>query len=81
MYGESCITNPIPPPFRRRIWFYNKADAHAIHKSIQIFNWSEHTGNLACLNQQVEILTEALLNIFLASYLIKESQLESKILF
>ena len=39
VYGELCITNQIPPPYRRRIWFYNRADSHAIQKSIQIFNW------------------------------------------
>ena len=64
VYGELCITNPIPPPYRRRIWFYDRADARAIQKSIQIFNWCEHIGHLTCPNQQVEILTETLLNIF-----------------
>ena len=76
VYGELCITNPIPPPYRRRIWFYNRADAHAIQKSIQIFNWCEHIGHLTCPNQQVEILTETFLNFFLISYLTKQSQLD-----
>ena len=35
LYGELCITNPIPPPYRHRIWCYDRADAHAIQKSIQ----------------------------------------------
>ena len=64
VHGELCLTNPIPPPYHRRIWFYNRADSHAIQESIQIFNWCRHIGHLNCPNQQVEILTETLLNIF-----------------
>ena len=64
LYGELCITNPIPPPYRHRIWFYDRADAHAIQKSIQIFNWCEYEGHLNFPDQQIQILTETLLNIF-----------------
>ena len=36
VYGELCISNPIPPPYWCKIWFYTWADAHAITKSIKI---------------------------------------------
>ena len=36
VYGELCISNPIPPPYCCKISFYTWADAHAITKSIKI---------------------------------------------
>ena len=64
VYGELSIKNLSPPPYRRRIWFYDRADVLAIRKSIQMFRWRESIGDLICPNKQVEMLTETLLNIF-----------------
>ena len=64
IYGELSIRNITPPPYRRQVWYYDSADVLAIRKSIQMFRWRESIGALMCPNQQVEILTETLLNIF-----------------
>ena len=64
VYGELSIKNLSPPPYRRRIWFYNHADVLAIRKSIQMFRWRESIGDLICPNKQVEMMIETLLNIF-----------------
>ena len=64
VYGELSVRNLAPPPYRRRIWFYDRADVLAIRKSVQMFRWCESIGDLICPNQQVEVLTQTLLNIF-----------------
>ena len=64
VFGELSIRHLTPPPYRRRIWFYDCADVLAIRKSIQMFRWREIIGGLTCPNKQVEMLTESLLNIF-----------------
>ena len=37
-------SNLSPPPYRRRIWFYDRADVLAIRKSIQMFRWRKTPG-------------------------------------
>ena len=64
VFGELSIRHLTPPPYCRRIRFYDRADVLAIRKSIQMFHWRETIGGLSCPNQQVEMLTEILLNIF-----------------
>ena len=46
------------------ILVYDKADFVAIMKSIEMFKWREHLDNIACPNEQVELLNEVLLNIY-----------------
>ena len=64
IYGELSIRNITPPPYHRRVWYYDSAYVLAIRKSIQMFCWCESIGALMYPNQQVEMLTEILLNIF-----------------
>ena len=47
-----------------KIWYYDKADFMAIRKSIEMFAWQEHLGNITCPNEQVKLLNEVLLNIY-----------------
>ena len=60
VYGQLRTKNLSPPPYRRKIWFYDRTDVLAIQKSILMFRWCESFENLICPNQQ----TETLLNIF-----------------
>ena len=53
-----------PPPYRRRIWFYDRANATAINKSIEMFPWKDTSSDIVCPNLQVKSMNEALLNIF-----------------
>ena len=52
------------PPYKRRIWYYDKADFVAIKKSIEMFRWHEHLNNMICPDDQAELLNEVLLNIY-----------------
>ena len=63
VYGKLSVSNVKLPPYKRRIWYYDKADFVAIMKSIEMFRWQEHLENMSCPNQQVELLNEVLLNI------------------
>ena len=64
VYGELSVTNLAPPPYYRKVWFYDRANVYAIRKCILNFRWRDNIQNLTCPNQQVELLTETLLNIF-----------------
>ena len=64
IYGKISVSNIALPPYRRRIWYYDKADFVAIMKSIEMFRWHEHLDNVICPNEQVELLNEVLLNIY-----------------
>ena len=64
IYGMLSIKNPAPPPYKRRLWYYDKANIAAIRKSIEMFHWREALENITCPSHQVEILNEVLLNIF-----------------
>ena len=63
IYGKLSIKNPAPPPYQRKIWFYDRADILAIKKSIDMFPWRETFRENSCPNWQVKKLNEILLNI------------------
>ena len=56
VYGKLSVSNVKLPPYKRRIWYYDKADFVATMKSIEMFRWQEHLENMSCPNQQVELL-------------------------
>ena len=58
VYGELSVKNLAPPPYYRKVWFYDRANVYAIRKCIQNFRWRDNIQNLTCPNQQVELLTE-----------------------
>ena len=63
IYGKLSISNISLPSYTRRIWYYDKADANVIMKSIELFNWNKHLNSIPNPNEQVKLLTEVLLNI------------------
>ena len=63
-YGILSVTNPVPPPYKGRLWYYDKANTTAIRKSIEMYPWCNDLGSITCPSQQVDILNEVLLNIF-----------------
>ena len=63
-YGKLSVFNIAPPPYSRRIWFYNKANTTAIIKSLHLFEWEKHLNDIACPNEQVKFLNKTLLNIY-----------------
>ena len=52
-----------PPPYKRPIWDYKKADSEKIRKSLDWVNW-ERLFNNKDVNTQVSILNETVLNVF-----------------
>ena len=64
IYGKLSVSNTKLPPYKRRIWYYDNANFVAVRKSIEMFHWQEHLGNLKCPNEQVALLNEVLLNIY-----------------
>ena len=64
VYGKLSVRTLSPPPYRRRIWFYDRAEATAIKKSIGMFPWRDTLSDIVCPNLQVKTLNEILLNIF-----------------
>ena len=64
VYDKLSVSNIALPPYTSKIWYYDKADFIAIRKSIEMFAWQEHLGNITCPNEQVKLLNEVLLNIY-----------------
>ena len=56
IYGKLSVSNTKLPPYKRRIWYYDNANFVAVRKSIEMFHWQEHLGNLKCPNEQVALL-------------------------
>ena len=64
IYGKLSVSNIKLPPYKRKIWYCDNANFAASRKSIEMFHWQEHLGNLKCPNEQVKLLNEVLLNIY-----------------
>ena len=64
IWGKVTIDNLSIPPFKRKIWSYNKADIDSIRKSIEKSRWRETLHEIGCPNMKVLELNEILLNIF-----------------
>ncbi len=64
VYGKLSVSNIKLPPYKRKIWYYDRADFISIKKSIEMFPWQQHLNNLTSPNEQVELLNEVLLNIY-----------------
>ena len=52
-----------PPPYKREVWHFEEAGADLIKRSIESFNWEKSFADLE-IDQQVDLLTSTLLNIF-----------------
>ena len=75
IYGKLSVSSTALPPYTRRIWYYDKADFVAIMKGIEMFHWHENLDTLTCPNEQVKLLNEVLLNIFLITFQTKLKRL------
>ena len=64
VHGKLNVRALSPPPYKRRIWFFDRAEATAIKKSIEMFPWKDTLSDIVCPNLQVKTLNETLLNIF-----------------
>ena len=63
IYGKISIENLPPPPYKRRIWFYDRADVTSIRKSIEMFRWQEVLSEIDCPNSKVRLLNDVLINL------------------
>ena len=63
VFGKMNLNVPLPPPYTREVWDYNKADKKNIQKSIKTCNWARLFINLT-INERVELLSNTLTNIF-----------------
>ena len=66
VYGKINVSLPSPPPFRRTIWDYHKADVPQIQKSLNDVNWITIFNDLG-VNEMVQTLTDTVLKI-ISSY-------------
>ena len=64
IYGKIAIDNLRSPPYKRRIWFYDRADVTPIRKSIEMFWWQEALSGIECPNLKVQLFNDVLVNIF-----------------
>ena len=61
-----CNTNfkiPRPPPYKRKLWHYDRAQIPLIKRAIINFNWKKHFDANMDPNWQVESFTKIFLNI------------------
>ena len=61
---EVNINNPPLPSYKRKIWHYNRANTNAIKKSMSEFDWKKQLNDISDPNDQVELLSTTLMNIF-----------------
>ena len=63
MFGKIKFDYIRPPPYQRKVWHFKKAKVDLILRSVRAYNWERSFRGLG-VDQQVEILTDTLLNIF-----------------
>ena len=63
IYGTVNIKIPPPPPFKRKIWHYNRANLAALKRCMTSFPWQQHLSINNDPNWQVKTFTDTLLNI------------------
>ena len=58
------VNNQPPPPYKRKVWHYERAQTTSIKKAINQFDWKAELGPLPNPNLQVKLLNDVLTNIF-----------------
>ena len=61
IWDKLTIENLSIPPFKRKVWSYNKADIDSIRKSIHMYRWRETLDGIDCPDLNVINLNEILL--------------------
>ena len=54
IYGKVSTSIPSPPPFKRRIWDYAKANKDEIQECLNNINWHYKLNNLSATNMVSE---------------------------
>ena len=62
-YAKTNFKIILPPSYKREVWHFNRAEINLIRRSISNFNWDKALDKLGT-NDQVELFTNTLLNIF-----------------
>jgi hypothetical protein len=58
------INNPLPPPYIRKVWHYDRAETDNVKSAMDLFPWENELRKLENdPNAQVELLTDVILNI------------------
>ena len=63
IHAKLSVRNAVPPPYTRKLWFYDRADITSIQTSVKMFRWQETFEEVTHPDKQVEVLNEVLLNI------------------
>ena len=63
VYGKVNFRIPSPPPFERKIWYFNRANSAAIRRCMTNFPWLQHLNINPDPNWQVNTFTDTFLNI------------------
>ena len=74
IYCKVNFSIPPPPPFRRKIWHFNRANLAAIKKSMTSFPWRQHLNINTDPNWQVKTFTDIFLNI-MSNYIPNETEI------
>ena len=62
-FAKATLRVEYPPPYKRHVWNYAKANVNGINKAISQFNWQGSFTNLP-INEQVNLFNSTLMNIF-----------------
>ena len=62
-FDKTRLRVEYPPPYKRHVWNYAKANVNRINKAISQLNWQRSFTNLT-INEQVNLFNSTLMNIF-----------------
>ena len=62
-FAKATLRVEYPPPYKRHVWNYAKANVNGINKAISQFNWQGSFTSLP-INEQVNLFNSTLMNIF-----------------
>ena len=68
-FAKATLRVEYPPPYKRHVWNYAKANVNGINKAISQFNWQGSFTNLP-INKQVNLFNSTLI-FFQISYQIR----------
>ena len=63
IYSKLNLQIAYPPPYTRKIWYYNRSETDLINRSIESVDWSKFFSGKN-VHEQVELFNKTLLNIF-----------------